>query len=542
MADKLNWFTITAFPGVDVSTTDHLLQPRRLGPVAMRRMLSADPFVERGKFQPAAGYAKWDDWTGGIQTRQGIFAHVNSSSTTFFRVDSGVLSYLSGGSWTNVVSSHLPLHGTNRVRFATGYNALFICDGADRPKVYGWNYIVGDTTLAWDTEQHLAEIKYTRGQKSTPDDTSDDFYAEGCCFHMERLVLWKGQEVRFSAPFLPTTFYDPDNAAVGNSFLLAGGGDGSDVTMCLSFEGQMLVVGKPYSLHGYIGEDPATSYSHIVLDNARGIYAADSAAMGGGRLYFCAYDGPCVLDTKKGVEYIGDAIRELWGGLTYAQKAAVVGWWEDNLYHIILPVQYTDAPQTLPAMAYIRLSYDPLTKRWSQGYGVHGLPCLAMPADQEQFALVQYTDGDIYRQNTGTTLAGTTITHELITPWFTFGEPWRDKWIRMLSLELEQSAETIDLAIGTDYKDGYSELTLKGKEPDILWWSSTLGPADSPPMNEPDAYWLRAGDIDCAVWNTPGRYTIELPRSVHCKTMRLRIRGDGLVLRSIGVGYAYEGT
>lgn len=528
MADNLRWLTVNAFPGVDYATADHLIQPPRLGPAAMRRLLAVDPFTERGQFNPAPGYAHLD--ATALMATQGVAGYLHDDSLTIYTASSGRLYRLVAGEWVQLESSHLPMSTVNRIRFANAFNALFMVDGATRPKVLGWNYVMGDTQVEWDTERVLAEIKYTRGQKTEGDSTDDDFYAEGLCFHQDRLVLWKGTEARMSAPAGtggPTCFYSEETDLVQQGWWMVDEGDGLDITWGGSYENQMLVMGKPFSLHGYVGNDPASQWSRLKLDEGRGIYAPDSPAFGSQRLWFCSYEGPCYLDIEDGVRFVGDAITTLWEELSDAQRQSVIGWWQDQRYNIVLPIAYTDPPQSdIPAEAKILLSYDPVTKRWAESYGVHGVPALLRPANGAQNQVVANSAG-LWENISGTTLNGVQAVQELITPWITFGEPWRDKWIRRLEFELVQSAETIEVSYATDFQPTWRTAMLPGKRPSTVWGSFM---------------WRSHNHPDVSYWTAGGKYTISMNDTVHCKTFRLRIRGRGLKLRAIGLGFMYEGT
>lgn len=525
MADNLQWMTVLAFPGVDHSLADHLLQPPQSGPAVMRRLLSVDPFTERGQFNPAPGYSLFD----AASATQGLHGHLSGQSLELYRVQAGALYKRVGSSWEQVVSSKLPMHTTKRVRFASGFNAMFMVDGYSRPKVLGWNYVLGDPQVEWDTQEKVCDIKYTYGQKSEPDSSDDDFAANLVCFHNDRLVLVKGVEARMSAPAGtggPTCFYSTETDLVQQAWWLVEEGDGLNVTWAGSYENQMLVMGKPFSLHGYMGDDPASSFSRMKLDEGRGIYAADSPAFGGQRLWFCSYEGPCYLDIKQGVKFVGEPIAAIWETMNDQQRASVVGWWQNQRYYVLLPLTYTSPPQTLPTESRVLLSFDPVTKRWAEGHGVHGTAALIRQSGGGQYLLAA-TSAGIYRNLNGSTLAGPQPVQELVTPWITLGEPWRDKWLRMLKLELVQSAAVVELAYATDFNPTWTVEQLQGNLPATMWGAFT---------------WRHLSHPEASYWNAGGKYTIELPKTVHCKTFRLRIRGEGLRLRALGVGFMYEGT
>ena len=537
MADKLIWLTVNAFPGIDEATSDHLIQPKSYrGPAVMRRMLPIDPFVELGEFTVAAGFVQYDD----EDASRGLHSHIEGSSNQFVSVNTdGDLRKLAGGTWGDITSDHMPFGGSGRIRFATGYGALFMVDGVGRPKVWGWDYDVADTTLDWDSQQEIAEIFYTYGQDSDPTVADDDFLASGVCFHATRLVLWKGNEVRLSAPYTPTVFYNATDELIAQAWFLVEDGTGLDVTAGWSFDNQMLIMALPHSLHGYIGADPASNYAHTIIDSAQGVYAPDSVALGGGKAWFCSYDGPCMMSMKSGVKYIGEAIKSVWDGLTFTQKEQTIGWWEDGIYYIVIPVAHSGVDGTIPDEAAAQYAYDPKTKRWAHMWGVSGIHTLVKPVGTDAYTLV-HSDADgtdrLYKMNTGANLDGEDIISELVTPWLEFWQPWRDKWIREIRIELEQGPDTIEIEYSRDYEDTFDSIEVDAKPPDDVWTDASGGLTENMPR------WHPPGHPDVIHWNAPGGYTIQVPVTIHCEAFKMRFRGKAMKVKSIGIGFMYEGT
>ncbi len=128
--------------------------------------------------------------------------------------------------------------------------------------------------------------------------------------------------------------------------------------------------------------------------------------------------------------------------------------------------------------------------------------------------------------------------NELITPWLEFGEPWRDKWLRALRIELEQGPATIDVAFATDFQTSFEETVEDAETPSVVWTEFTAGVTDisSVPV------WHESSHPDVSHWSAPGNYVIELPETVHFEKLKIRLRGVGMKVMSVGLGYMYERT
>jgi len=522
VADNLKWLNVSAFPGIDESSSDHLIQPRGRGPALMRRMIGVDPFKSVGEFTAEGGFAEFMV----ADAPDGLFSHVGASAY-LLKVDNGVLSYLSGETWTVIDDD---LEPGARVYFATIYGGLFYCDGHHRLRVWGWNYDPSDLSLTWNTAHTLAEVLYTYGQQGhvmpafDAAINDDDFVPDGIAFHMQRSVIWKGNEVRMSWANRPTVYYDADVPEVAECWMLVGEGDGNAITTAFTFDNQMLLVSKPNSLHGYTGTDPQADYSHLTLDASRGIYAPDSVALGGGRMYFCSYDGPCSFDTTNGVKDISGALTAVWARMGADERKQVVGWWEDGCWHISVPIVHQDVLGAVPDVATASYTFDPLTKMWTHGWAVHGLTASVNPETGDRYTLT-YADGTIWQQNLGTLYDTEVPIQELETPWLEFGDPYRWKWIRRMMFEMVQGPETVSLQYCVDGDDSWRDIIIPGTRPLFAF-------------AEDEHKWGEPG----LVFNAPGNFTVDMPMTWHCHTLKLRLRAAGLGIKSFGIGYAYEGV
>lgn len=354
MADRLSWTMLTKVAGMDGTASDTLMQPDKSGRLIARALHGLDPFDVIGMAVPSRGYVKHS----APPTRYGaVGAGTWVSDTTAIPVvawkqaDGSVGIYIYSGGWQRIDTADMPFSGDS-VAFASGYNALFIADGVHRVRVYGWNYSPEDPTLHWNQDTTMAEILYTNGQKSTPPSSDDDFIATGMCFHATRLVLYRGNTVRMSAPFMPTVFYDDENPLVARSWMRVEDGSGGHITWAGTIENQILVVSLAHSLHGYVAGDDGISFSHMVLDGSRGVFAPRSAVLGGQRLYYCSEEGPCWFDMKDGSSFIGGPVQSVWNRLTMEQKRDVVGVWFRNRYGVLLPASAVpgDEVKTLPSL------------------------------------------------------------------------------------------------------------------------------------------------------------------------------------------------
>jgi hypothetical protein len=551
MTDSLRWLSVTAFPGVDSATNDHLIQPniRYPGPALMRRMVGADPFRQRGVMQPGLGYSTV--FTGLAGTTQALISAVIGSTQKLYRISAGVPYLRESGTWTAATSSFLPLDDEAEIDWCVGNDALFLVDGVNPPMVIGWNYVADDPNLTWDTQHTIAKIKYT-DERTIKYGGTTDFPATGCCYHAGRLVLWRGSRVVLSGPNAPCKFHDPAhddqtktqeerntaadwNEASSSAWFLAAEEDGLDITNAMSFENQMLVVGKPHSLWGYVGTDPASNYSRVCLDSERGVYAKASLCSGANRMWFCAHSGPCVLDVKKGVNSISEPIQDIWDALSDSDRALVIGWFEGPFYHIVLPVAYTDIPGTIPSVAKVHLIYDSKTGKWAQTFGVNGMKCEVRDA-ATQVNIYTVVGDTVFQQSNGVLLAdpGATpaiqpIHQELVTPWFDCGSEQHRKWLRTLVFELTAAVADLSIDIGTDYGPGWIPLAqfIPTSPQSVKWGHFT---------------WRASTDTNCVKFLSEGVYSINIPQSVHCRVFRCRIRGKGLTIRSMAFGFDYEGV
>jgi hypothetical protein len=185
-----------------------------------------------------------------------------------------------------------------------------------------------------------------------------------------------------------------------------------------------------------------------------------------------------------------------------------------------------------------------------------------------------------------------------------FGDIHRDKWIRRLRIELEQGPSTIevdhrfnndetwtsetfpaargqavwtspnmavedethqvtDLALGINLahtrvfdlvvKDSTLETTfVEGDDYFVDSMTGNISTFGSIALNEtlhvgytyvaPTGFprWWPSTHPDHVHWGKGGSYTIDIPVTWHAKTLTLRLRGAGLKVLSIGIGFDYE--
>jgi hypothetical protein len=213
----------------------------------------------------------------------------------------------------------------------------------------------------------------------------------------------------------------------------------------------------------------------------------------------------------------------VWDTMTPLERTQVTGWWDHERYNITLPIwSYTDYTETKHAEAKHRYTYDPASKMWGQGFGVVGPTTLHAPASASPVILT--ANGTvIYEQDTAATSINThDVMHEILTPALEFGDAHRDKWIRRLRIELEHGPATVELAYKLDGNPTWSTETLTA--------------------NNPINHWGDVGLVWGSGWrySAGGNYTIDLPVTWHGKSLTLRLRGKGLKVSSIGIGYEYE--
>lgn len=545
MADDISWLTITALPGIDETTDDALIQMRRReGPAVARRMLGLETYSGRGNPVPDKTYTRY----AVADAPQGVHGHVSGEALQILRANAGIIYRQTGATWTPVWNlAHIPaiaaLHVTNPINMVSAWGAVFVIDGTSKPRVIGWNYdpsdpgqktmvpptqgaALGVNTVSYlDVANKVCEILNTRGAEG------ENFAPDVIGTHMSRLVLAKGSEVRLSAAYMPCVFFDPNDSSVGNSWFLVNENDGQRVVRVWSFEGKMLMTLKETSIYAYLGSDPTKvgEFSKITVDSAVGLIAPGSLAEGAGKLWGCGEDGPWAYDNSNGlVTKFAAPIRKIWASLSRDEKKQVVGWFEEGCYHITLPRTHANlAGAVIPIIAESRYTYDPDLKAWTHGYGVVGLSALIQPPDSDEYMLTAAL-GSLWKQRAGTVLedenpvavpAFRTVVHDIELPWYTFGDQERYKWIRRLKIRLLGGPTTIDLMYGLNYSGTWQTMTLAVPDGSRKWGSGLWG----------QGVWVGQNEIE-----------LDIPLTLHATAFRLRLRGPGLLVKSISIGYDFE--
>lgn len=537
MADNLSWRRFTGFPGFNATSEDSLIEnlgsSKREGLGYARSLIALESHSKNGNPVPDLGYAKYNATTAS----QGLGCGDVNGAISLHKATAGVI-YKEGtnGSWTAVwnTGTVAAMHTTNPIRMAYGFEALFVVDGTNKPRAIGWNYDADDPTQLTqegiqtrvgtvnylDTTNEVCEILNTGGALGT------DFAAERAIVHLGRLVLIKGCKIRMSAANTPCVFYDPNDSTVQNGYFSVSDEDGEPITNATSFDGTMLVVGKPSSVHAYTGNDPSLSYNHVIIDGNKGLIAPDSLAVGNERVWGCSKNGPWMFSSSNGLsDDFNLPVRALWESMSVAEMAQVIGWFEDGRYHLVLPIQHTEKFGTVPSIAMMRLSYDPVKDMWSSGWGVLGTSVHVGLATGDRYMLT-HKSNIVWKQRSGTTLVesdGTTERNQvqvITTGWMGFQAQERNKWMRRLHIRLDNSVVGATLEYGLNYEEAWTTI----------------------PMTVPSGRKWGDGKWGEGKWVGPGQVFLDLPMSAHAKVVRFRIKGTGLVLKSFGIGFSYEGV